>query len=68
VHLDTSKWEVIDLCSGGFRINDKSVSEAIEKVDTLKSDGLLRDYVASSNCLTTVYTRLADRVAQDTCR
>jgi hypothetical protein len=63
VHLDTSKWEVIDLCSGGFRINDKSVSEAIEKVDTLKSDGLLRDYVAI-----TVYTRLADRVAQDTCR
>jgi hypothetical protein len=46
VHLDTSKWEVIDLCSGGFRINDKSVSDAIEKVDTLKSDGLLGDYVA----------------------
>jgi hypothetical protein len=46
VHLDSSKWEIIDLCTGGFRINDKNVSEAIEKVDTLKSDGLLRDYVA----------------------
>jgi hypothetical protein len=46
VHLDTSKWEVIDLCSGGFRINDKSVSDAIAKVDTLKKDGMLSDYVA----------------------
>jgi hypothetical protein len=24
VHLDHSKWEIIDLCSGGFRINDKT--------------------------------------------
>jgi hypothetical protein len=36
--LDTSKWEIVDLCSGGFRITNHSVAEITLKVNTLKRD------------------------------
>jgi hypothetical protein len=39
--LDTSKWGIFDLCSGGFRITDHSVAEIMTKVDTLKRDEVI---------------------------
>ncbi len=37
-HLDTGKWEIFDLSSGGFRISDHSMAELTTKVDTLRSN------------------------------
>jgi hypothetical protein len=45
-HLDTEKWDLHELCSGGFRISDYSVAELTAKVDTLKKSDLLKDCTA----------------------
>jgi hypothetical protein len=45
-HLDNEKWNLHELCSGGFRISDYSVAELTAKVDTLKKSDLLKDCTA----------------------
>jgi hypothetical protein len=42
--LDADKWEVINLCSGGFRINNYNEAEITAKDDTLKGDESLDDH------------------------
>jgi hypothetical protein len=43
--LDTSKWEIFNLCSGRFRITNHSVAEITAKVDSLKRDNTLSDCI-----------------------
>jgi hypothetical protein len=45
-HLDTEKWDLHDLCSGGFIVSDYSVAELTAKVDTLKKSEVLKDCTA----------------------
>jgi hypothetical protein len=45
-HLDNEKWNIHELCTGGFRISDYSVAELTAKVDTLKKSDSLQDCTA----------------------